>query len=144
MKYFIFSKLSEFAQIPKRATQNSAGLDLYSAQNVDIPPHVRALIKTDIAWKAPKGHYGLICDRSGLALKSGGTVLGGVIDADYLGNIGIILYNTSTTDTLSVKIGDRIAQLVVHEYSSFPIIEEEANKLGESERGTGGFGSTGK
>lgn len=144
MKYLIFSKITKDGTIPKRVNENAAGLDLYSAHNIVIPPNTRALVKTDIAWRAPKGYYGLICDRSGLALKNGATTLGGVIDSDYSGNIGVIIFNTDLINPISIETGDRIAQLVIHQYHTFPVIEEEYDKMGATERGAGGFGSTGK
>jgi dUTP pyrophosphatase len=131
--------LSSSAKLPVRSTQLSAGYDLCSAQSSTIPAWGRGLIKTDIAVKVPIGTYGRIAGRSGLALK-GVTVAGGVIDRDYIGNVGVILYNFSD-DEFKVNIGDRIAQLILEQIRTPEIIETQ--NLDNTERGAKGFGSTG-
>lgn len=122
------------------ATRYSAGLDLIASEEKTIAPHSRALVNTDYVvdnglWK--DNHYvGLVCQRSGMALKHGITVLNapGIIDADYEGDVGVILYNTSDEDYY-VGVGDKVAQLVVTNY-------EHVAKVAGRTRGSGGFGST--
>jgi dUTP pyrophosphatase len=128
--------------IPKYATTGDAGADLISAEDVRIPSHQRILVKTGIKIAIPEGYVGLVHPRSGLALKYGITVLNapGTIDAGYRGEVGVILYNSGVLD-FEVKVGDRIAQLVVQkvETAEFEILDA----LIDSDRGDGGFGSTG-
>lgn len=135
-------KLNEYAVIPQYATDLSAGVDLCSTENLTIPPLGRALIHTGLSIALPAGYEAQVRPRSGLALKKGITVLNtpGTIDADYRGEIGVILINHGT-EWFDIKIGDRIAQMVIakHERAEF----EEVDELGRTERGIGGFGSTG-
>lgn len=131
--------------IPKQATPESAGSDLVSHEYMEIPPLKRRMVKCGIQAKIPSGYVGMVCPRSGLAAKHGITVLNapGIIDSDYLGEICVILYNTDY-DTFRVNKGDRIAQLVIVPYVAaswskrFKPFDEK-----ETERGAGGFGSTG-
>jgi len=133
--------LTPHAKTPTRGTPASAGLDLYAANGAIIPPGERQLIGTGLAIELPPGTVGYIKPRSGLALRQGIDVLGGVIDADYRGEVGVILLNTSTEHTFQALAGDRIAQLVVHRVEMVePVVVQE---LGGSER-QGGFGSTGR
>ena len=130
--------------LPKYETSLSAGIDLRA--NLDAPvilkPLERALIKTGLFIALPAGYEAQVRPRSGLAFKNGLTVLNspGTIDADYRGEIGVILVNLSN-DNFTVNDGERIAQLVVakHEQAEFVEVEE----LNETSRGAGGFGSTG-
>lgn len=136
----MFSRTASDVLIPQRQTINSAGYDLHAYESVSIPPHERKLISTGIQLAIPVGCYGQICSRSGLALKYGIICIAGVIDSDYRGTVGVLLYNTSNT-TFEVKKGDRIAQLII-----IPILTPtllEASSLEKTERGEGGFGSTG-
>jgi len=147
-------KLSEDAIIPTRGSEGAAGWDLRSAEDYVLRPGERHLFKTNISIKMVRGHYGKIEGRSGLAFKKGIVVLGGVIDEDFVGNIGVILLNSSYQDDddyykneysdefLEIKKGDRIAQIIFHKYESAEF--EEVDKLDLTERGAGGFGSTGK
>ena len=140
-----FTKLSENATTPTRGTTESAGLDLYSANDYVIIPQERMLIKTDISIKIPKGYYGRIADRSSMAWKKGAHVIAGVIDSDYRGPVGVVLYNLSKTDIINIKQGERIAQLVITPINSIELHEvsnEDFHSI-ETERGEGGFGSTG-
>ena len=132
--------LSDNAKIPAKATEGAAGYDIYSAEEQTIAPHSRKLINTDIAIAPPPGTYGQITSRSGLALKYGIDTRAGVIDSDYRGNIGVLLENTSD-QAFTVKPGDRIAQLILY-YIANPQVET-VQQLNETERGSGGFGSTG-
>ena len=130
------------SQIPTKATANSAGYDLYSCCNIIIYPLERMLVKTGISIEIPEGYYGRIAPRSGLALKNGIDVMAGVIDSDYRGEIGVILYNTDKNIPLHVKTGDRIAQLIIEKHFTFEMTI--VDNVSISERADGGFGSTGK
>lgn len=133
--------LSEWAKTPTRGTEESAGYDLYAAQNGEIDPLKRSLIKTNISIAIPKGYYGRIAPRSGLAYKNGIDVMAGVIDSDYRGDVGVILYNTGV-DIFNVKQGDRIAQLIIEKchVADWDLVED----LSDTDRGEGGYGHTGK
>lgn len=130
--------------LPKYETSLSAGVDLRA--NIDQPivlkPMDRALIKTGLFIALPDGYEAQVRPRSGLAFKNGITVLNapGTIDADYRGEIGVILVNLSGQD-FTVNDGERIAQLVVAKYEQAEFLEVE--ELNETSRGAGGFGSTG-
>ena len=131
-------------QLPAYATPQSAGMDLRA--NLDAPitlhPMERRLIPTGLHIALPEGYEAQVRPRSGLALKHGLTVLNtpGTIDADYRGEIGVVLINLSQEDFV-INDGERIAQMVIahHEQGDFVVVEE----LDETERGTGGYGHTG-
>lgn len=148
MEYFKikYKKLNELAITPCRGTEYSAGYDLYSPskEDITIEPGCKVLIKTDITMEIPVGYYGRVAPRSSLAHKHFIDVGAGVIDSDYRGNIGVILFNFGKT-SYTVKYGDRIAQLIITRIIC-PELEEvnELNELKTTERGDGGFGSTGK
>lgn len=131
-------------QLPSYATTQSAGMDLRA--NLDSPiilkPMERHLIPTGLYIALPDGYEAQIRPRSGLALKKGITLLNtpGTIDADYRGEIGIIMINLSTEDFV-INDGERIAQMVIARYEKAEIIQVES--LDETERGAGGFGHTG-
>ncbi|XP_042199036.1 deoxyuridine 5'-triphosphate nucleotidohydrolase, mitochondrial [Callorhinchus milii] len=135
-----FSKLTTNAHTPTRGSARAAGHDLYSAYDYIIPPQDKAIVKTDIQIALPPGCYGRVAPRSGLASKYFIDVGAGVIDEDYRGNVGVVLFNFSK-ETFEVKKGDRIAQLIC-ERIYYPELEELKN-LDETNRGAGGFGSTG-
>ena len=130
--------------LPKYQTELSAGMDLYA--NIDEPitlkPLERTLVKTGLFISLPKGYEAQIRPRSGLAFKNGITVLNtpGTIDADYRGEIGVILVNLSSQD-FTINDGDRIAQMVIAKQET--AIWEEVENLDETNRGEGGFGSSG-
>ena len=134
-------KLSDHALIPTRGSDGAAGYDLYAAYDGVVASGGRALIKTDIAIALPPGCYGRVAPRSGLAWKYGLDVGAGVIDPDYRGNVGVVLFNLSDV-AYHVKKGDRIAQLVLEKFVSARV--EEVNELEETQRGAGGYGSTGQ
>ncbi|NXQ92071.1 DUT protein, partial [Nyctibius grandis] len=136
-----FTKLSENASAPSRGSARAAGYDLYSAYDCVIPPMEKAVVKTDIQIALPSGCYGRVAPRSGLAAKHFIDVGAGVIDEDYRGNVGVVLFNFGK-ETFEVKKGDRIAQLIC-ERIYYPELEE-VQALDDTERGEGGFGSTGK
>jgi dUTP pyrophosphatase len=131
-------------ELPEYATPLSAGVDLRAnlSEPITLAPLHRALVKTGLFIELPAGYEAQVRPRSGLALKKGITVLNspGTIDADYRGEIGVILINLSQ-ETFVIEDGERIAQMVIskHERAEW----EATNTLEESTRGTGGFGSTG-
>ena len=131
--------------LPNYVTLESAGMDLRSNIKTDITlkPNQRAIVLTGIFIALPKGYEAQVRSRSGLAAKYGVTVLNspGTIDADYRGEIGVILINFSENDFI-IKNGDRIAQIVIAKHER--AIWEECNDLSKTERGSGGFGSTGQ
>ncbi|XP_071003094.1 deoxyuridine 5'-triphosphate nucleotidohydrolase-like isoform X1 [Oncorhynchus clarkii lewisi] len=135
-----FSKLSEHATAPTRGSAKAAGYDLFSAYDYSIGPMDKAIVKTDIQIAVPSGCYGRVAPRSGLAAKHFIDVGAGVVDEDYRGNVGVVLFNFSK-ETFDVKKGDRVAQLVC-ERICYPDLQE-LKTLDETERGAGGFGSTG-
>eukprot|EP00591_Stephanopyxis_turris_P007320 CAMPEP_0195526974 /NCGR_PEP_ID=MMETSP0794_2-20130614/28353_1 /TAXON_ID=515487 /ORGANISM="Stephanopyxis turris, Strain CCMP 815" /LENGTH=161 /DNA_ID=CAMNT_0040657777 /DNA_START=126 /DNA_END=611 /DNA_ORIENTATION=- len=132
--------LSEHASMPTRGSPLSAGFDLSSAEVKSIPPHSRAVVKTDLSVACPPGTYARIAPRSGLAVKNFIDTGAGVVDADYRGNVGVVLFNFGE-ENFEVKIGDRIAQLILERISMVDAVQVE--ELTETERGAGGFGSTG-
>ena len=133
--------LSNLAKPPTQGTQFSAGYDLYSAERIVLPKLGRKLIKTNVSMAIPMNHYGRIAPRSGLAYKNGIDILAGVIDSDYRGDIGIILYNTDSNSDFEIKIGDKIAQIIIEHCSSVNFIKTE--NLPITKRGEGGYGHTG-
>jgi len=136
-------KLNEEAVIPAYQSELAAGFDLHSIEDYILKPGERKLIKTGLAFEIESGYEMQIRPRSGLAFKHGITVLNspGTIDADYRGEIMVLLINLGDED-FEIKKGDRIAQAVIA-----PVVQAtfiEADKLSETKRGSGGFGSTGK
>lgn len=142
MKINIINKSSH--QLPKYETTASAGMDLRAnlTESIVLKPFERVLVKTGLFIELPVGYEAQVRPRSGLALKKGITVLNtpGTIDADYRGEIGVILINLSNEDFV-IENGERIAQLVIAKYEQAELIE--VNVLSETQRGAGGFGSTG-
>ena len=132
--------LSSKATLPAKGTSLAAGYNLSSAQQLTIPINGRALVQTDISLSVPKGTYGRIAPRSGLAVKHGITTGAGVIDADYIGPVGIVLFNHGNQD-FQIKEGDRIAQLILEQIADKPVIQVQ--ELTQTTRGNKGFGSTG-
>jgi len=135
-------KLSENATIPTQGTSFAAGYDLYAAEDAVVVCGTRKLIKTNISMEITPGYYGRIAPRSGLAYKNGIDVLAGVIDSDYRGDIGVILYNTDKNIDFSVKKGDRIAQIIFE--ACYTVTLNNVDNLDNTLRQAGGFGSTGK
>ena len=133
---------AEDLPLPSYASADAAGLDLYAARSLELAPGARALMPTGIALAIPRGFEGQVRPRSGLALREGITVLNapGTIDADYRGEVGVILINLGA---LSVRLerGDRIAQLVIAPVSHIEL--SQVDDLEKTIRGDGGFGSTG-
>ena len=130
------------AILPTRATAGSVGLDLSAVEGVTIPPHSYAPVSVGIQVKIPAGHYGRIAPRSGLACKHGVGVLAGVVDPDFRGIVKVVLINHDPSDMFEVKIGDRIAQLILERCSVCePLL---VDTLDATDRGDGGFGSSGR
>lgn len=141
MNYLQVTRTDPAATLPTRSNPTDAGLDLYALDDVHLGPSGRAIIPTGIAVAIPAGCYGKIEGRSGLAARDGVAPLGGVIDADYRGEVQVILVNHSRNNWYA-KPGDRIAQLVI-----LPIVTPDVVEVGElpgTERGDGGLGSTGR
>jgi dUTP pyrophosphatase len=138
-----FIKLREKATLPTRAHGNDAGLDLYAAESARIVPGARVSIGTGLAVAIPEGLAGLVLPRSGLALKSGVTLVNspGLIDPGYRGEVRVVLLNTDRTIDFHTKPGDRIAQLLLVPIATASPLEAESLDL--STRGDGGFGSSG-
>ena len=135
-----FKQLDWRATLPTRGSRAAAGLDLYSIEAISLEPGQRAIARTGLAVAVPEGFYGRLAPRSGLATKEGLDVLAGVIDADYRGEIGCLLHNTGA-EKIELAEGSKICQLIIEQ-----IITPQAvwvDELGETERGGGGFGSTG-
>lgn len=132
-------------QLPHYATPQSAGMDLYAnlTESITLKPLDRCIVPTGIFMELPVGFEAQVRPRSGLAAKHGITVLNspGTIDADYRGEVGVILVNCSNTDFV-VNNGERVAQMVIcqHETITWEVVENLSN----TERGEGGFGHTGK
>jgi dUTP pyrophosphatase len=135
-------KLSENATIPTQGTSFAAGYDLYAAEDAVVVCGTRKLIKTNISMEINPGYYGRIAPRSGLAYKNGIDILAGVIDSDYRGDIGVILYNTDKNIDFTVKKGDRIAQIIFE--ACYTATLNNVENLDNTLRQAGGFGSTGK
>uniref|UniRef100_A0A023F852 Deoxyuridine 5'-triphosphate nucleotidohydrolase n=1 Tax=Triatoma infestans TaxID=30076 RepID=A0A023F852_TRIIF len=135
-----FVKLSSKAYAPIKGSEKAAGFDLRSAYNYIIPSRGKELVKTDLQIDLPEGCYGRVAPRSGLAWKNHIDVGAGVIDADYRGNVGVVLFNHGPEDFV-VKEGDRIAQLIC-ERILYPSLQE-VQTIDVTNRGSGGFGSTG-
>ena len=142
MKVYVVNKSNH--RLPEDSTPMSAGVDLKAniSEPIVLGPLQRTLIPTDLYMAIPEGYELQICSRSGLALKNGIFCLNapGVVDADYRGNVGVILANFSDTPFI-INPGDRIAQAILNKFEK--IEWEEVSTLDETERGTGGFGHSG-
>lgn len=139
-----FKKLDIVAKQPTRGSIAAAGYDLYgnNTKEIDIAPHSTVMIGTGIAIEIPDGYFGGIYARSGLASKKGLRPANctGVIDSDYRGELKVALHN-DTDETMTIQPHERIAQLIIQPYENVDF--EEVDELSDSERGKGGFGSTG-
>jgi len=137
-----FKKLTESARLPTQATSNSAGFDLYSCEDAILKSGERKLIGLGFATEIPGNHYVAIVPRSGLAVKQGVSIVNtpGTIDADYRGEWKVCLINLGN-ELVHIRKGDRIAQGIMSRYEKVKF--EEVESLGETQRSSGGFGSTG-
>ena len=134
-------KIEEQAIVPTRSNSDDAGWDLYSITTRPIAPSQRVTIRTGISLQIPEEYVGLIWPRSGMSVKNGIDVLAGVVDSGYRGEIKVCLLNTSR-EWMDIKEGDRIAQILFQQVPHFQL--QEVDILQNSDRGEGGFGSTGK
>lgn len=136
-------RLDDDLPAPGYAHPGDAGADLVTAEDVDLAPGARATVRTGVAIALPSGFAAFVLPRSGLAARSGVTVLNapGTVDASYRGEIQVTLLNTDRTQNVRLRRGDRIAQLVVQPVAHARFVQ--ADRLPGSHRGTGGFGSTG-
>jgi dUTP pyrophosphatase len=134
-----FVRLSENAFTPTKGSANAAGFDLYSAYNYIVKARTQNLILTDLQISVPNDSYGRVAPRSGLAVKNFIGVGAGVIDRDYRGNVGVVLFNFGSEDFV-VEVGDRIAQLICEKICYPKLLE--VSSLDATARGSGGFGST--
>lgn len=137
--------LNKYAQLPTRGSEEAAGYDLHAAipEEVVIAPHTTEKVGTGLSFELPKGTFGAIFARSGLATKMGLRPANcvGVCDSDYRGEYIVAIHNDSTEERI-IAPGERIAQLILMPY--IPMTFNKVEELSETERGAGGFGSTGK
>lgn len=135
-----FKRLDPRAILPSRGSGSAAGLDIYGIEELTIPPGERRLARTGLALAIPEGYYGRLAPRSGLATKKGLDTLAGVIDADYRGELGCLLYNAGS-ETIHLPAGSKICQLIIEKIiTPTPVWADE---ITDTDRGSGGFGSTG-
>ena len=134
-----YEKLSDRAKAPKRATPGSIGLDLFSPIDVFIPAKQQVLVPTDLILVPTQGYYICIASKSGLAFKYGLTIEGGVIDPDYRGNVGVLLRNNSDIGH-TLEEGEAMAQVIMEKAAMPEVVEMKITR--DTQRGTGGFGST--
>jgi len=135
-----FKQLDPRALLPRRGSSLAAGLDIYAIEDLTIQPGQRALARTGLAVAIPEGYYGRLAPRSGLATKEGLDTLAGVIDADYRGEIRCLLYNTGH-EAIHLPAQSKICQLIIEKIITPTAVW--ANEISDTDRGSGGFGSTG-
>lgn len=135
-------KLTDGAPLPRHAKRGDAGLDLTSRETVEIAPQGTAMVGTGVAAEIPDGYFGAVFPRSGMASKRGVNLVNnvGVVDSSYRGEIILPLYNAGH-GTATVERGERVAQMVLVQFAACECVEVE--ELSETERGSGGFGSSG-
>ena len=136
-------RLSDDVVLPSYAHAGDAGMDLRSTETVTLQPFERRLVATGLAVAIPDGYAGLVLPRSGLAIKKGLTVANtpGLIDAHYRGELKVIAINVDPQNPVTIEAGDRIAQLVIQRIPEVRLLEVE--ELDHTDRGAGGFGSSG-
>jgi len=134
-------KIDPEVKAPNYANPGDAGMDFFSAENTTIAPGERKVVKTGIKMAIPFGYVGLVWDKSGLAAKKGVKTMAGVIDAGYRGEVGIVMHNLGKEEFIIEK-NMKIAQMLIQPIHSPDI--EEVEELDDTQRGEGGFGSTGK
>lgn len=139
----LLSRIDPGVPVPSYATADDAGVDLVTTSDVVIPPGERVVVGTGVAIALPAGHAGFVHPRSGLAARVGLSVVNtpGTIDAGYRGEIRVCLINHDPREPIELRRGDRIAQLVVQRVEH--VVFTEVAELPDSERGSGGYGSTG-
>ncbi len=136
-----FKKLHPDAKAPQYAHHGDAGMDFFALEKTILKPGEHAAIKTGIAMEIPHGYVGLFWDKSGIAIKHGIKLLGGVIDAGYRGEILIGMMNLSAVEYV-FEVGHKVSQMLIQKVEAPDIIE--ATELSDTSRGEKGFGSTGK
>jgi dUTP pyrophosphatase len=136
--------LDEGVSVPEYKHPGDAGLDLPSRIDIVIEPGERAMVPTGLAVAIPNGYAGLVLPRSGLAVRHGIGLVNspGLIDSGYRGEVAVVLINTDKTQPFRISRGDRIAQLMIQKVEEVAVVAVE--DLADSQRGAGGFGSTGK
>lgn len=136
-------RLCDETVIPQNAYNGDAGYDLHATEDIELKPFERTLISTALSLEIPFGYAGFVVPRSGLAIKQGLSVVNapGLIDSNYRGEIKVIAINLDPANPIQINIGDRIAQLVIMKVENVHFNEVE--ELHDSERGKGGFGSSG-
>ena len=136
-------KLDKTLETPAYAYAGDAGMDLRAAEEAALAPFERKLVSCGIALASPEGYAGFVLPRSGLAAKHGISIVNapGLIDSNYLGEIKAILVNLDPNEKFEISHGDRIAQLVIMKVPEVELVESE--ELDETQRGAGGFGSSG-
>lgn len=146
-RHLFVSRTTPDATLPSRATEGSAGYDLSCSTAVEIAPRSRAVVPTGLIVKIPTGCYGRVAPRSGLAVKYGIDVGAGVIDSDYRGEVGVVIFNHGD-EPISLPARSRIAQLIIEHISTPQVVEISQEMMRQQEttpttRGARGFGSTG-
>jgi dUTP pyrophosphatase len=134
-------RIDKDLDLPKFAHETDAAMDLYSSCNYEIKPMQKVIVKTGIKMAIPKGYVGLIWDRSGMAAKYSMHTMAGVIDSGYRGEIGVVLINLGS-DVFNINKGMRIAQILIQPCLNVSVLEVESIE-NNTDRGEGGFGSTG-
>ncbi len=138
--HLLIKKLHPDASVPKYALPGDAGMDLYALETITLAPNQKTIIPTGIAMAIPKGHVGLVWDKSGIASKHHLHTLAGVIDENYRGEIRVVIGNFGE-QSYTIEKGKKFAQLLIQ-----PVVQpetREVDSLDETNRGAGGFGSTG-
>jgi dUTP pyrophosphatase len=135
-----FVKISDKARVPTKGSPLAAGFDLYSASDITVAAHGKAIVPTDLKVAVPPGTYGRVAPRSGLAAKNFIDIGAGVVDEDYRGPLSVVLFNHADSP-FEVKQGDRVAQLICEKIVCPRLMEVES--LDDTARGESGFGSTG-
>ncbi|MDA9216467.1 dUTP diphosphatase [bacterium] len=129
-------------KIPTRGSEYAAGWDLYASENIIVPKNGKAIIPTGIHIAIPVGYYGRVAPRSGMSWKKHTDIAAGVIDSDYRGAIGVVMFNHGSED-LQINVHDRVAQLIIEKINMSQLREVNWIDLDETERGAGAYGSTG-
>jgi dUTP pyrophosphatase len=129
--------------MPKYAMPGDAGFDLFVGERVELKPMQRAAINTGYKMEIPKGHVGIIYEKSGLSFKYGIITYGNVVDSGYRGEVRVGVMNLGT-EPYVFEPGHKVAQMIIHRYEEMKFVEAKDGELSESARGSRGFGSTGK
>jgi len=140
LRILSFKRLDPKAVLPARGSSLAAGLDIYAIEELTIQPGERILARTGLAVAIPEGHYGRLAPRSGLATQKGLDTLAGVIDADYRGEIRCLLYNAGD-EAIHLPVQSKICQLILEKIITPTAVW--ADEISDTDRGSGGFGSTG-